>query len=115
MAAPRHIRVISRVTTVVVLLIVIAMVTWLFTGMPASVETALAEALWAPCPPRYASARTARDTSDVDTFVLKPRSRFERAITCGTLRAKMDSLPADTSRHAATISRTRLAIESARR
>ena len=36
---------------------------------------------------------------DVDTFVLKPRSRFERAITCGTLRARMDSMPADTSRH----------------
>jgi hypothetical protein len=101
MAAPRHIRIISRVTTVVVLVIVIAMITWLFTGMPASVETALADALWAPCPPRYASARTAQDTTDADAFVLKPRSRFERAITCGTLRARMDSLPAKTSKPAA--------------
>jgi hypothetical protein len=117
MAAPRHIRIISRVTTVVVLVIVIAMVTWLFTGMPSSVETALAEALWAPCPPRYAAARTPRDTGDVDTFVLKPRSRFERAITCGTLRAKMDSMPPDASKHTTATSPTRpfLANVAARR
>jgi len=87
-AAPRHIRIIGRVTTVVSLVIVITMLTWFVTGMPGSVETALADALWEPCPPRYALARNATDSSDVDSVVPKPRSRFERAITCGTIRVK---------------------------
>ncbi len=92
MAAPRHIRVIGRITTVVALVVVIAMVSWFFTGMPRSVESAINDALWAPCPPRYAAARTARDSADVDRVVLKPRSRFEQAITCETLRrARLDS------------------------
>jgi hypothetical protein len=92
MAVPRHIRVIHRTTTVVVLLIVASMVTWLFTGMPPSVEAAITDALWAPCPPRYAAATTAQDSADVDGVVLKPRSRFERAITCGSFKRHLDSL-----------------------
>ncbi len=79
-------------TTVVLLVVVGTMITWFVTGMPRSVETAMADALWEPCPAYYAAARTARDTTDADSYVLKPRSRFERSITCGTLRAKRGAL-----------------------
>jgi len=92
MVVPRHIRVIHRTTTIVVMVIVVSMVTWFFTGMPTSVEAAITDALWAPCPPRYAAAKTAQDSADVDGIVLKPRSRFERAITCGSFKRHLDSL-----------------------
>ena len=88
MRSPLHIRLLGRITTIVLLVIAATMVTWFVTGMPRSVETAMSDALWAPCPLRYAAARSAFDTTDVDAFVLKPRSRFESAITCATLRAK---------------------------
>ncbi len=94
MVVPRHIRIIHRTTTVVVLSVVACMVMWLFTGMPASVAGAITDALWAPCPPRFAAARTAQDSADVDGVVLKPRSRFERAITCGSFKRHLDSLGA---------------------
>ena len=87
MGSPRHIRIISRVTTVVLLLIVVTMVTWFITGMPSTVESAITDAMWKPCPGHYAIAKTATDTADADSYVLKPRSRFEKAITCGTMRA----------------------------
>lgn len=88
MRSPLHIRLVGRITTIVLLIVVATMVTWFVTGMPKSVETAMSDALWAPCPLRYAAARSAFDTADADAFVLKPRSRFESAITCATLRAK---------------------------
>ena len=94
MAVPRHIRIIHGITTAVVLVVAAAMVMWLFTGLPPSLETAITDALYAPCPPRYAAARTAQDSADVDGVVLKPRSRFERAITCGSFTRHLDSLSA---------------------
>lgn len=75
------------------LLIVVTMVTWFVTGMPNSVETAITDAMWEPCPGHYAVAKTATDTADADSYVLKPRSRFEKAITCGTMRAKRGDTP----------------------
>jgi hypothetical protein len=93
MAAPRHIVLAGRITTVVLLLIVGTMVTWFVTGMPKAVQATLADQVWAPCPPRYASARTRMDSTLVDEYVLKPRSRFEAAVTCGSVRAKRAVTP----------------------
>lgn len=68
------------------LAIVVVTVWWLFRGVPEPVTTAMDDALWAPCPSRYASARSAGDSALVDGYILKPRSRFSRAITCGSER-----------------------------
>ncbi|MFY7949626.1 MAG: hypothetical protein ACOVRP_10475 [Gemmatimonas sp.] len=75
---------------VTLLFLAIAMVTgwWLWRGVPQPVTSALDEAMWAPCAPRYAAARTAADSVLVDGYVIKPRARFSRAITCGTERGR---------------------------
>lgn len=63
---------------------------WVFTGLPSPVATAMDDALYAPCPSRYAAAHSTSDSALVDGYVLRPRTRFERAITCGGQRAKRD-------------------------
>lgn len=70
-------------------LIIAAAAVWsVFGGLPRPVASALADAEWAPCVPRYEAAVSARDTTRVDAWVLKPRSRFQPAVTCGSLRRK---------------------------
>jgi hypothetical protein len=73
-----------------VLFLAIVVVTgwWLVRGVPRSVTSAMDEAMWAPCAPRYQAARTAADTALVDGYILKPRARFSRAITCGSERKR---------------------------
>lgn len=75
---------------VTVLFVAIALVTgwWLAWGVPRPVTTAMDDAMWAPCAPRYAAARTAADSALVDGYILKPRARFSRAITCGSERTR---------------------------
>lgn len=63
---------------------------WVFTGLPTPIADAMQEAVYEPCPPRYAVARSAQDSALVDGFVLRPRSRFQRAITCGDARARRE-------------------------
>lgn len=69
-------------------LLVVGIVTawWLVRGVPRPVTDVMDDALYAPCEPRYAAARTAGDSQLVDGYILKPRSRFSRAITCGSER-----------------------------
>lgn len=88
MATPRHIRWLGRTVAVTSLVIAAFAVWWVFAGLPRPVATALADAEWEPCIAKYAAATTARDSARVDTWVLKPRSRFEAAVTCGRLRVK---------------------------
>ena len=59
---------------------------WLVRGVPQPITSAMDEAMYAPCPSRYAAARTAGDTTLVDGYILKPRARFSKAITCGSER-----------------------------
>ncbi|AMW03881.1 hypothetical protein [Gemmatimonas phototrophica] len=61
---------------------------WLVRGVPQPVTTAMDDALFAPCPSRYAAARTAGDSALVDGYILKPRARFSKAITCGSERSR---------------------------
>jgi hypothetical protein len=68
---------------------------WVFTGLPTPIADAMQEAVYEPCPPRYAVARSAQDSALVDGVVLRPRSRFQRAITCGDERARRDRGGAD--------------------
>ncbi len=49
-------------------------------------EDALREAEFEPCKKRLTTARDARDTAAIDALVVKPRSRFSAAVTCGGLR-----------------------------
>jgi hypothetical protein len=86
--APPRIRRIGRVVAVLSLAILFIAVLWVFTGIPAPVATAMDDALWAPCPAQYQAARTAVDSGLADGYVLRPRTRFERAITCGSERAR---------------------------
>ncbi len=88
---PRRLRLLRR--TVTLLAVVIALVTlgWVFTGLPAPVASAMGDALYAPCPAQYATAADAQDSSVADGYVLRPRTRFERAITCGGERARRAS------------------------
>ena len=83
--APPRIRRIGRVVAVLSLAILFIAVLWVFTGIPAPVATAMDDALWAPCPAQYQAARTAVDSGLADGYVLRPRTRFERAITCGSV------------------------------
>ena len=62
------------------------LVWWTIVGLPSPVATALADAEWEPCLPKYDSARSTRDSARVDGWILKPRSRFTPAVTCGRLR-----------------------------
>lgn len=61
---------------------------WLMAGVPRPVADAHDNALSAPCVPRYAAARSSADSVRVDEYVLKPRSRFSKAITCGSERRR---------------------------
>ena len=61
---------------------------WLVRGVPRPVTDAMDDALWAPCAPRYGAARSAGDSVLVDGYILKPRARFSKAITCGSERAR---------------------------
>jgi hypothetical protein len=76
-------------------LVVVGIVTawWLVRGVPRPVTDVMDDALWAPCEPRYAAARTAGDSQLVDGYILKPRSRFSRAITCGSERDRRQARP----------------------
>ncbi|MFN5582350.1 hypothetical protein [Gemmatimonas sp.] len=78
------------------LFLAIAMVTvwWLFRGVPEPVTTAMDDALWAPCPPRYGLAQTPGDSQLADGYILKPRSRFSKAITCGSERRRREAAAA---------------------
>jgi hypothetical protein len=91
--APRRIRQVARVGAILAVAIMIITMLWVFTGIPAPVATAMNDALWAPCPTQYDAARTAQDSNLVDGYVLRPRTRFERAITCGSERVKRDGDP----------------------
>jgi hypothetical protein len=51
------------------------------------------DAMWAPCPAQYQAARTAVDSGLADGYVLRPRTRFERAITCGSERRRRAAAP----------------------
>lgn len=91
--APRRIRQVARLGAILAVAIMFIAMLWVFTGIPAPVATAMNDALWAPCPSQYDSARTVQDSNLVDGYVLRPRTRFERAITCGSERAKRDVEP----------------------
>jgi hypothetical protein len=52
------------------------------------------DALWAPCPPRYGLAQTPGDSQLADGYILKPRSRFSKAITCGSERRRREAAAA---------------------
>lgn len=90
--APRRIRQVARLGAILAVAIMFIAMLWVFTGIPAPVATAMNDALWAPCPSQYDSARTVQDSNLVDGYVLRPRTRFERAITCGSERAKRDGV-----------------------
>ena len=83
---PAHIRWLGRVAAVTALVIAAFAVWVVWAGLPAPLATALADAEWEPCIARYAAATGARDSARVDSWVLKPRSRFTPAVTCGSLR-----------------------------
>lgn len=78
----------TRLVTVCFVAIAVVTGWWLFRGVPEPVTRAMDDALYEPCPSRYAAARTAQDSALVDGYILKPRSRFSKAITCGSERAR---------------------------
>ncbi|WP_373058012.1 hypothetical protein [Gemmatimonas sp.] len=88
--APRRIRRIGRLFAILALAIGFIGFLWVFTGIPTSVATAMDDALWAPCPAQYVAARNAIDSGLADGYVLRPRTRFERAITCGGERRRRE-------------------------
>jgi len=75
-----------RAATAVLVIVALVMTAWMFTGLPAPVATAMANAEFEPCVKRYDTARNARDTLGVDGLVLTPKTRFTREVTCGGLR-----------------------------
>lgn len=78
----------TRLVSVLFLAIALVTAWWLVRGVPKPVTSAMDEAMWEPCEPRYAAARTAADSTLVDGYILKPRARFSRAITCGSERER---------------------------
>lgn len=90
MSGPRHIRVAGRILAAIVVLVSLTFGVWLFTGVPRPVEDALREAEFEPCEKRYGTARNAQDSTAIDALVVKPRSRFSRAVTCGGLRVAIE-------------------------
>jgi hypothetical protein len=89
--SPRRIRRLGRLGAIVAVAVIFITMLWVFTGIPTPVATAMNDALWAPCPAQYAAAHTAQDSALADGYILRPRTRFERAITCGGERAKRDT------------------------
>lgn len=92
--SPRRIRRIGRLVAVFALAVVFIAMLWVFTGIPTPVATAMNDAMWAPCPAQYQAARSAIDSGLADGYVLRPRTRFERAITCGSERRRRAASPA---------------------
>ncbi len=86
--APRRIRQLARLGAIFALAVMFIAMLWVFTGIPSPVATAMDDALWAPCPAQYAAARNTQDSVLTDGYILRPRTRFERAITCGGERTK---------------------------
>jgi hypothetical protein len=97
----------TRLVGGIFLVMVLVTVWWLTAGVPKPVTEAMDDALFAPCPSRYAEARTAGDTGLVDGYILKPRSRFSRAITCGSERTRRSGVAAGPDSAAATAPRRR--------
>ena len=91
--APRRIRRIGRLNAVLALAVACIAILWVFTGIPTPVATAMNDALWAPCPAQYAAARRAIDSALADGYVLRPRTRFERALPCGSERRRRAAGP----------------------
>jgi len=90
--APRRIRQLGRLVAILALAIGFIAFLWVFTGIPSPVATAMDDALWKPCPAQYLAARSAIDTGLADGYVLRPRTRFERAITCGGERSRREAI-----------------------
>jgi hypothetical protein len=86
--APRRIRRIGRLVAILAVAVMFIAMLWVFTGIPTPMAAAMDNALWAPCPAQYLAARTAVDSGLADGYVLRPRTRFERAITCGSERRR---------------------------
>ena len=82
--APRRIRRIGRLVAVLAVAVMFIAMLWVFTGIPTPVATAMNDALWSPGPAQDLAARSAIDSGLADGYVLRPRTRFERAITCGS-------------------------------
>jgi hypothetical protein len=80
-----------RVAIFLLLTIVLVTGWWLVRGVPRPVTDAMDAALWAPCAPRYAASRSAGDSALVDGYILKPRARFSKAITCGSERLRLSA------------------------
>ncbi|WP_396218902.1 hypothetical protein [Gemmatimonas sp.] len=91
--APRRIRRIGRLVAILGVAVIFIALLWVFTGIPSPVATAMDDAMWAPCPAQYQAARTAVDSGLADGYVLRPRTRFERAITCGSERRRRAAAP----------------------
>ena len=91
--APRRIRRIGRLVALLAVAVMFIAMLWVFTGSPTPVATAMNDALWAPCPTQYLAARSAIDSGLADGYVLRPRTRFERAITCGSERQRRAVAP----------------------
>jgi hypothetical protein len=91
--APRRIRRIGRLVAILAVAVMFIAMLWVFTGIPTPVATAMNDALWAPCPAQYLAARSAIDSGLADGYVLRPRTRFERAITCGSERQRRAAAP----------------------
>ncbi len=89
--APRRIRRVGRLVAVFALATAFIAMLWVFTGIPTPVATAMEDALWAPCPAQYVNATTVGDSALADGYVLRPRTRFEKAITCGSERRRRAS------------------------
>lgn len=94
--APRRIRRVGRLVAVFALATAFIAMLWVFTGIPTPVATAMDDAMWAPCPAQYVNARTAGDSALADGYVLRPRTRFEKAITCGSERRRRAAAQAKT-------------------
>ena len=80
-----------RAASAVLVIVVMVMTAWMFTGLPAPVASFMATAEFDPCLKRYNAARNARDTLGVDGLVLTPKTRFTREVTCGGLRLGLQS------------------------
>lgn len=91
--APRRIRRIGRLVALLAVAVMFIAMLWVFTGLPSPVATAMDDALWAPCPAQYLAAHSAVDSGLADGYVLRPRTRFERAITCGGERQRRAAAP----------------------
>jgi hypothetical protein len=70
--APRRIRRIGRLVAILGVAVIFIALLWVFTGIPSPVAV---------------------DSGLADGYVLRPRTRFERAITCGSERRRRAAAP----------------------